>query len=79
LPTILPRRIGADIRKRTEWWAGGFGVLRAVFVVLINLHRNLRRLVIGDRPALRTLASNLNRPAIDGVNDLCIPYWHDGE
>ena len=22
---------GADIRKRTEWWAGGFGVLDASF------------------------------------------------
>ena len=29
-------RAGADIRKRTEWWAGGFGVLDDCDPGLVN-------------------------------------------
>jgi hypothetical protein len=58
-------RAGADIRKRTEWWAGGFGVLDdcdpslVEFLMergaVVDVHSAAR---LGMMPKLRELAAN---------------------
>jgi len=54
-------RAGADIRKRTEWWAGGFGVLDDCDPSLVDFL--IERGAVMDAHAAARLGMMANSPS----------------